>query len=321
MKQVPKTQILIAALCLGLVTAMLVYVFLSRQAKIAKSEVNVVTAKELIMEGTIIEPDMLTFRKVPKNILQPGTIVDPGICVGKVASRTLSSGGPVSVDALSRNDRLAYTVPPFMRAVTVAVDPVVGVGGFLKPGDHVDVIATFEINDGTLTKTVLQNVELIATGSKTISDNSKPKIAESGTTPSEIPNATLAVKPFDAEKLILADSKGKIRLALRRSDDHSIIASKGLTGRAMLGNVPTDIPVKEEKPVQTAADTSTGASHALSELTSLLNKLLAKTIPAAPPSKVKPAVNKEIPQAADYPKYRKVQLIKGTETQEVMISE
>jgi pilus assembly protein CpaB len=129
-----------------------------------------------------------------------------------------------------------------MRAVTVAVDPISGVGGFVRTGDRVDVVATFNINSGTLTKTILQNAEVLAIGSETSLPGKKPTQNSPQQPPSA--TATLSVSPDEAEKLVLADSKGKLRLMLRPTQDMAYVRTKGVVGRTILGSVPPDVAEK-----------------------------------------------------------------------------
>jgi pilus assembly protein CpaB len=124
-----------------------------------------------------------------------------------------------------------------MRAVTVAVDPVSGVGGYLKPGDHVDVVATFRtfgIDREAVARTVLQDVQLLALGSqiekeRLRKDGAKPSFSSGKDT------ATLLVTPAEAERLALAEAEGKLRLALRSAGDIARVDSKGITSAAVIG--------------------------------------------------------------------------------------
>jgi Flp pilus assembly protein CpaB len=108
----------------------------------------------------------------------------------------------------------------------------------LKPGDHVDVLATFDMGSGqTVTTTVLQNVTLLAVGSQVLpshpSENtgllpgssSSAGAPQTGATPAPQPttNATLMVTPAQAEALVLTAARGKIQLALRPPDDGVIL--------------------------------------------------------------------------------------------------
>ncbi|MHB0912933.1 MAG: Flp pilus assembly protein CpaB [Armatimonadota bacterium] len=319
MRQVARGKVLVIALVLGVLSSGLVYVFLAKQAERARAEIAVVTAQQAIRKGTIIEAGMVGIQSVPRNIIPPGTAVNTGAVIGRVASREIRPGEPVSVDCIASRDRLSYEVPLLMRAVTVAVDPVIAVGGFLKPGDRVDVIATFSVNDATVTRTVLQNVQLLAIGSR-VSDvkSNRARGEESTAKPAQSPNATLAVLPRDAEKLVLADSKGEIRLSLRRPDDNSYVRPVGITGRAMIGTVPPDMPKDEDE----AKDekNSEPVQDVMRELVSLLKREMAHPQPES----VKQANSAAHPKEQNEPKpstVKKVQVIRGTSSQEVVISE
>ena len=237
MRQITKGKVLAAALVLGVITAGLVYWFLTKQANITQANRQVVIAAREIPRNTPISVDMLKMGETEAE--DPGIASSLEMVIGKVAKARFEAGEPITLQSIQSPGGLAGIVPPFMRAVTVALDPIIGVGGFLQPGDHVDVVATFNINNGTVTKTVLQDVELLATGAEVISGSE----GEKGGKSKEQPNATLAVMPMDAEKLILAESKGKLRLTLRSPGDVSTLASaRGITSRALLGVVPPDVP-------------------------------------------------------------------------------
>lgn len=115
---------------------------------------------------------------------------------------------------------LSYNIPEDKRAVTVAVNEVIGVAGFIKPGDKVDVIATFAF-DPPQSTTILQNVTVLAIAQEMQSDaEQKAKLSTS---------VTFALSPSQAERLVLAESLGEIRLALRPPQAVGIASAKGTT--------------------------------------------------------------------------------------------
>lgn len=249
MNQIPRRRVIAAALCLALVTAGLVYVYMRNLERQAQVAVLAAAAKQEIASGTIVSADMVEMREFSASMLPPAAAVNVESVVGMIALEPIEVDAPISRRQVGPAHRLAYRVPPLMRAVTVALDPIIGVGGFIKPGDHVDVVATFNVNNGTVAKTVLQDVELLATGSQLVAKEVEPETGREAK-PQTIPNATLAVTPYDAEKLILAENRGKLRLTLRGADDRSFVSSKGTTSRAVMGLVPPDVP---EKPRASAA--------------------------------------------------------------------
>jgi len=243
MAQMPRRRVIAAAICLGIVTTALVVVYLQKQGQLAHASVQAVAAKSEIASGALIKRGMVEIRSFPRDVLPPSVALTEDSVVGMVAIEPIEAGRPISQKQVGPARRLAYRVPPLMRAVTVALDPIIGVGGFIKPGDRVDVIATFTVGGGTKTTTVLQDVELLATGKEVVATEVEPETGKEGK-PTEIPNATLAVMPADAEKLVLADSRGKLRLALRGAEDTSFISTRGITSRQVIGIVPPDVPEK-----------------------------------------------------------------------------
>ena len=100
-----------------------------------------------------------------------------------------------------------------MRAVSVRVNDVVGVAGFLLPGNRVDVVAAYRERSDVLSETVVQNVKVLAIVQSASSDKNEPVVVRA---------VTLEVTPADAEKLILAEQRGSIQLALRNPLDESV---------------------------------------------------------------------------------------------------
>jgi pilus assembly protein CpaB len=135
-------------------------------------------------------------------------------------------------------------VPEGMRAVSVAFSEVVGSGGMVAPGDHVDVIGVFskpapkdsKEEDTQVATLVLQDVSVLAIAQRLEGESTRPKetvqmpgnptekASQVRSEPTPMPaakTATLAVNPTDALKLVLAEDQGRIRLALRHADDKS----------------------------------------------------------------------------------------------------
>jgi pilus assembly protein CpaB len=113
---------------------------------------------------------------------------------------------------------LSATIPEGMRALSVAVNDVVGVAGFVTPGTMVDVLVTGTIagpgqqgGAGNITRTILENVRVLAAGQKIEQDRDGK--------PQTVPVITLLVTPEDASKLAMASTEGKIQLALRNTID------------------------------------------------------------------------------------------------------
>lgn len=297
MGQVLRSKLLIAAVVMGLITALLVYLYMSRQIRAASAEVPIVVAQRDIPIGSILNGSMLGVRNVSKKALPPGVATSPDMVVGKVVMRQIYAGEPVLLSAVALRNRLSQLIPISMRAVTVALDPVSGVAGFIQPGDHVDVIATFNVDGGTLSKVVLQDVELLAAGGEVAADQGPPQQAGAIKGPQVYPTATLAVTPQQAEELVLAESKGKLRLALRRPDDRTRISTTGITGRDVVGIVPPDVPKEQPPPAQAAAPTP-------------------QPSPAQQPVAAAPVQKQPKPAA---PRTRQIEIVRGTQIEQVTV--
>jgi pilus assembly protein CpaB len=108
---------------------------------------------------------------------------------------------------------LATKIPPGMRATAVRSNEIVGVAGFLYPGSHVDVLATYSLpgTNGSLTQTVLQDVEVLTAG-QTIEPDPQGK-------PEQVNVVTLLLSPENSQKLQLASTQGSIQFVLRNGTD------------------------------------------------------------------------------------------------------
>src|SRR5262249_11138666 len=128
-------------------------------------------------------------------------------------------------------------------AMSVRVDPVTGVSGFITPNSRVDVVisGTPEGEQDQRGKVVLQNVKVLAIG-KTIEQKDEK--------PVEVPTVTLLVAPEDAERLTLATRYEPVRLALRNYRDEEVVRTSGIVTRALFqgdGHPPVAVQGKPQK--------------------------------------------------------------------------
>jgi len=244
MSKLTRRSVVLAALCAGLLAALLTYLFLDREkARAAEmtDPVTVVVATRDIPARTVVEAGMVRETTRPVGTLPSNCANSVHEVTGRVTVAALSADQPVTRAAVAAQTAalgLAYVVPSGMRAVTVALDPIIGVAGFLKAGDHVDVLATFSVDKRSVTKTVLQDVELLAIGSEVRPEEVKSPESGKAGRPKEQPNATLSVTPAQAERLILAESQGKLRLALRRAGDERHVLVVGARSEEIIGIRP-----------------------------------------------------------------------------------
>ncbi|MGH9775077.1 MAG: Flp pilus assembly protein CpaB [Candidatus Acidiferrales bacterium] len=146
-----------------------------------------------------------------------GMFAKPEDCIGRVLISAVQKDEPILASNLAAKNSgagLAAIIPEGLRAVSVAVNDVVGVAGFVQPGSFVDVLATGAVEGhttSTVTGTILQNIRVLATGQKVEPDAQG--------TPQSVAVVTLLVNPEQANILTLASMQGKIQLALRNSED------------------------------------------------------------------------------------------------------
>ena len=143
---------------------------------------------------------------------------------------------------------LPPAIPQGLRAVSVRVNEVIGVAGYVLPGTHVDVVATVSpTNQATdmTSKVILTNVLVLAAGTKIERTTDKDK-------PMPVSVVTLLVNPEEAERLTLAASEGKIQLALRNPLDRETPSTRGIRSASLLGAAPIVQRMPRARVTQTA---------------------------------------------------------------------
>jgi pilus assembly protein CpaB len=222
---------------LALITSSLIYRFLKIQStRKTIVTVPVVVTNSDITARKVIRPEQVGIRYVRSDAIRGDVCSSLEQVVGKAALVSIEKGSavrPTDIGQPTAKLGLAYAIPSYMRAITVAVDDVSGLAGFLKPGDHVDVIAAFENNQRSAAKTILQDVELLALGKSVGEEKATEKSGRP--TSFEKTTATLIVTPKEAERLVLADTQGKLRLVLRSPGDMVRVMSAGVSGTNVTG--------------------------------------------------------------------------------------
>jgi pilus assembly protein CpaB len=197
---------------------------------------SVLTAALDIPLGTKIEarhatPIQMLAGSVPDNAFRDLKAVE-----GKVALTEILKGemliAPRFADQGS-GSALAAVVGENMRAVSVRVNDVVGVAGFLLPGNRVDVVAAYRDRQDVLSETVVQNVKVLAIDQSASSDKNEPVVVRA---------VTLEVTPADAEKLVLAEQRGEIQLALRNPLDEKVTQKPTAPVAAVVRKAPPAAP-------------------------------------------------------------------------------
>jgi len=228
---------ILAALAFGLVAAVSVSRYLASAAAYTKDLQDVVIAKVEIPVGSRIIAEQLTTAKFPRSVAPDGTFsaVDDKL-IGRVVVTRISPREPVTENRLApvgSAGGLSSVIPDGYRAMTVKVDDVVGVSGFILPGTLVDIVVVISPprNSGQedmISKIVLQNIKVLASGQNI----DKPK---NDRDVERAPKAvTLQVTPEQAEKLALASSEGRLQLVMRNSVDQTDEQTPGANKGSLL---------------------------------------------------------------------------------------
>ncbi|MDR3559875.1 MAG: Flp pilus assembly protein CpaB [Negativicutes bacterium] len=239
MAKLSSKGLLMIALVLSLGTSMLVYSYLKGvETQATKQGAPVVVAKGDIPPKTKITAEMVQETSVPPEYIQPGAATTVGEVIGTTSREQIVAGEQVTqrrlmVEGQSRG--FSGSIPADKRAVTVAVNEVTGVAGFIKVGDYVDVLVTFDTNTvgENVSQVVLQNLMVLAVDrdAEAVKPEANKDKKESGKT-----TVTLAVTPEEAARLTVADEKGKIRMALRPfSQGNLTAAASGVTPKDLVG--------------------------------------------------------------------------------------
>ncbi|RPJ40800.1 MAG: Flp pilus assembly protein CpaB, partial [Candidatus Latescibacterota bacterium] len=182
--------------------------------------VPITVAAEDLSYGTKLETRHLRVVEYPASSLPAGAYASPDSLVGQVTKVFLVMNEAIVASKLSsKGGGLSLRIPDKLRASSVKVDEVSGVSGFILPGDRVDVLVTMTEQGSDrepVTQIVLQDVEVLAAGTKTETEGNKAI---------DVQQITLLTTPQQAEKLALAQHHGKILLALRNPADRDTLTT------------------------------------------------------------------------------------------------
>ena len=208
--------------------------------------VQVVVASGYLPVGTRLTKDHLRVATYPARNPIPGAFSDPEQLIDRGVVDTLNENEPITATKVAGPEAgagLPPVIPPGMRAMSVRVNEVVGVAGFVLPGTRVDVILTVaDDGDGAgmkepMSRTVLSNVVVLTAGTRYDQDTGKAGEAQRATV------VTLAVLPEDGERIALATSEGKISLALRNPEDADPTKTTGIRFASLMKGTGPEIKV------------------------------------------------------------------------------
>lgn len=177
---------------------------------------QIVCVSRDVPAGVALAASDLTLSDWPATVPLPGAFKKIEDVAGRPVIYPLDKGEPVIARELGTPGSgigLSVKIPPGMRATSVRSNEVTGVAGFLFPGSHVDVLATFNIagNTDPVTETLLQNVEVLTAGEQVEPDPAGK--------PQTVNVVTLLLSPEDSEKLLMASSQSTLQFVLRNGSD------------------------------------------------------------------------------------------------------
>jgi pilus assembly protein CpaB len=220
-----------------------------REVEVART--FVVVAARALPTGVRLSAADLKIVPWPASAMVPGgfgkveDVVDRGLLSSVVENEPL-----VDAKLAPRNAGagLSSAIPAGMRAMSVKVNDVIGVAGFLDPGTRVDLMVTIRRKDDSTSRTVASNLQVLTSGTR--GDQQRPKEGKASTASAAV--VTLLVSPEDAERIALAQAEGQIMLSLRNPLDTEQTASSGVRTAALFGQAAEPEPVVKAVSVRRA---------------------------------------------------------------------
>jgi pilus assembly protein CpaB len=208
--------------------------------------VDVVVAATDLQLGAELKVDDLRIVKFPQGQAPEGVFSNPADLTGRGVVSPLVRNEPILPAKLAAKEAgagLPPIIPAGQRALSVRVDDVIGVAGYVLPGGRVDVLTTVNPTDkqtDMTTKVILSNVQVLTAGTRIDQDQENK--------PVQVTVVTLLVNPEQAERLALASTEGKIQLALRNPLDQENPQTPGIKKASLVGPVRAAVPESRPAP-------------------------------------------------------------------------
>lgn len=215
----------VLAVVAAVATGLAVFSYLSwlrGQIPVAGKLVPTVVAAADLEPGTVLTGAMLDVVDQPSKYLPPGTLRASSSAIGKVLGVPVFSGEVITSKKIGKKGGASSVVPAGMRAYSLSIGSVSGLSLIPRPGDRIDVLATFppEVLGQATTVTILRSKEVASVGESAANDSGGGRVAtQLGITSSQEKRVaiTLFVTPQEAERLAMAEALGKITLTLAPS--------------------------------------------------------------------------------------------------------
>ncbi|WP_336985677.1 Flp pilus assembly protein CpaB [Altererythrobacter aquiaggeris] len=247
-----------AAIILGLFAVYVANAWFSgveqRQERIAEQQqmARIAVARQDLPFGAPLTADNVRLVNWPAQSVPAGAYRDVArlLAGNNVAIRPIANGEPILRSRISERAVLSENIPDDLRAITVPINEVSGVAGFVTPGDVVDVLLTRQIpgdgatGDDKMTSVVLENVQVLAVDRRSNEGNTEVVVSKT---------ATLQVDQRGAQKLALAVDVGRLSLALRNVENQTVGTYATVTTRDLGGSGIFMAGQREPAPVQASA--------------------------------------------------------------------
>ena len=242
---------LTGAIVCGLLGVMLVTRYIASVQTYARDLGNVVVATVEIPVGAKIAPEQLTLAPIPNGSAPQGAFRNLEQVAGRVALVPIGIREPITDTKLAAEGQgagLGVLIPEGFRAMTVKVDEIVGISGFVQPGSFVDIVAVvnpLQGSKGPISKIVLQNIKVLASGPRIDSPENQRE-------PHSVSAVTVLVTPEQAEKLVLAGAESRLQLVMRNYSDQEDTRTNGADKNTLLNGEPANVTPAptSEKPVE-----------------------------------------------------------------------
>jgi pilus assembly protein CpaB len=197
--------------------------------------VRVLVAKQALSYGATLEPGHLQWVEWPKSAVPPGAFTSVEQLLGeaggqrRIVLRSIEPGEPVlesKVTKVGESPRMSMNLSAGMRAVSIKIDAVSGVAGFVAAGDRVDVLLIRSLDGQLVSSVILQDITVIAVDQSANSEASVPRLGRT---------VTVEVGTVDAQKLALAQQVGQLSLTLRGIGEATGDEMKPVTARDLSG--------------------------------------------------------------------------------------
>jgi pilus assembly protein CpaB len=230
---------LVLALAAGGLAAILATRMMRTPPEVAEGAVtttSVAVAARDMQVGTLLATEDIRLVDWPGDAVPLGYSTTIDEVVGRGLMAPVKANEPLLSAKLASPESgggMSIIIPEGKRAMSVRVDDVVGVAGFVLPGTRVDVVVTMDRAAGqeeAATRLVLQNLEVISAG-QSLERNPEGE-------PQQVPVVTLLVGPEEAEQLALAHSNGSLQLALRSPLDNDTVSTPGIRASRLIAGTP-----------------------------------------------------------------------------------